>query len=90
MERVAGPQLFINCCSQIMPFSKTEEGRGVRVGVGVKVASGVDWNGMAASSVVEKVASGVDWDGMAGGSVVEKVASEVDWDGMAVGSVGGG
>lgn len=69
MESVAGPQLFIDCCSPLMPFSKTEDGMGVGdggdVGVVVKVASGVDWSESMVGSVRAKLPEGVDWVGIA-------------------------
>lgn len=71
MESVAGPQLFIDCCSPLMPLSKIEDGMGVGdgwdVGVVVKVASGVDWSAIVVGSVRAKLTAGADWVGMAVG-----------------------
>ena len=57
-----------------MPFSKTEGGRGVRIGVGEglggMVDTGVNCKGMVVGSLEAVAAIGADWEGLAVGSVV--------------------
>ena len=81
MDRVAGPQLFHNCASQVKPVNKTDGGKAIGVKVGPKVGSRADWVWIAPGSGVARL--------LEADAVIVAAAFSFSVEGTKIASLGG-